>query len=76
MPSWHPLIACPLRFAILAALAPIARLWGTGSPSLLTRSTRPALTDCVSPEKTKPPPDVSGGGSLIVRVCVRLTQRP
>jgi len=28
------LTACPLRFAIVAALAPIARLWGTGSPSL------------------------------------------
>jgi len=34
MPSWHPLSACPLRFAILASLAPIARLSGTGSPSL------------------------------------------
>jgi len=34
MPSWHPLTACPLRFAILASLAPIARLSGTGSPSL------------------------------------------
>ena len=38
MPSWHPLSACPLRFAILAALAPIARLSGTGSPSQHHRS--------------------------------------
>jgi len=32
--SCPTLTACPLRFAILAALAPIARLSGTGSPSL------------------------------------------
>ena len=37
MPSWHPLSACPLRFGILPALAPIARLPGTGSPSLVIR---------------------------------------
>jgi len=38
MPSWHPLSACPLRFGILPALAPIARLSGTGSPSQHHRS--------------------------------------
>jgi hypothetical protein len=32
MPSWHPLSACRLRFAILAALAGIARLPGHGRP--------------------------------------------
>jgi len=34
-PSWPRLSACPLRFGILPALAPIARLSGTGSPSLV-----------------------------------------
>jgi len=33
-PSRPRLTACPLRFAIVASLAPIARLPGTGSPSL------------------------------------------
>jgi hypothetical protein len=41
MPSWHPLSACPLRFAghrsaagglVVASLAPIARLPGHGQP--------------------------------------------
>jgi len=36
-PSRPRLSACPLRFGILPALAPIARLPGTGSPSLLVR---------------------------------------
>jgi len=35
MPSWHPLSACPRRFGILPALAPRARLPGTGSPELV-----------------------------------------
>jgi len=37
-PSGPWLTACPLRFGILPALAPIARLPGTGSPSLAASS--------------------------------------
>ena len=84
MPSWHPLSACPRRFALRAALAPIARLSGTGSPELSPGIRKPnrvsdgdlgALQPCARQQKNSArgfPP----GRSSLAEVGQQISVRP